>query len=41
MPAKKTAKKVMPRAVARVNGEETPAQKKKRLAEEKKMKARR
>lgn len=40
MPAKKVAKKVMPRAVARGKDEETPAQKRKRMAEEKKMKAR-
>jgi hypothetical protein len=41
MPAKKVTKKVMPRAVARMKEEETPAQKKKRMAEEKRVKARR
>jgi hypothetical protein len=39
MPAKKV-KKVPPRAI-RMTEEETPAQRKKRLAEEKKIKARR
>jgi hypothetical protein len=41
MPGKKSSKQVMPRAVARVKGEETPAQRKKRMAEGKKMKSRR
>jgi hypothetical protein len=41
MPGKKSSKKAMPRAIARVKEEETPAQKRKRLAEEKKTRARR
>jgi hypothetical protein len=41
MPAKKDTKKIMPKATARMQGEETPAQRRKRLAEEKKARARR
>jgi hypothetical protein len=41
MPTKRGNKRVMPRAVARMKDEETPAQKKKWLVEEKKMKGRR
>jgi hypothetical protein len=41
MPTKKVAKKVMPRAVTGVKEEETPTEKRKRLAEEKKAKSRR
>ena len=41
MPAKKVTKKATPRGVIRMKEEETPAQKRKRMAEEKKMRARR